>query len=203
MQLEIPFRLRNVNRSHFNFNRSHFNVKMAGASLPQPRYFHESALIDDKLHLFGGRKGKYPYDFFPRDEIWSCNVQEEEKWTRHIAEGKIIPPACWGAQCVVINGIIYSYGGEKEDGDLLGEVFGLDLKKMKWIQVATPTHSKKPWQRHYCCLWAIGERMIMFGGWSGSIPQDHLQSGAQCIRQMNNEIYEFAFKKRREEGKSG
>ena len=174
---------------------------MFKATSPQPRSSHESALIGDQLHLFGGRKGKYPkYSYFPRNEIWTCNVQEEKKWIRRIAQGKNIPP-CFGAQCVVINGIMYSYWGYKEDGDELGEVFGLDLKKMKWIQVATPIHGKKPWRRYYCCLWAIGGRMIMFGGISLDIPQDRLQSGAQFDGRVNNEIYEFVFEEGREKGK--
>ena len=145
-------------------------------------------------------KGSYTY-YFPRNEIWTCNVREEKKWIRRIAKGKNIPPSCFGAQCVVINGIMYSYGGGNEDGDLLGEVFGLDPKKMKWIQVATPIHGKNPWQRYFCCLWAIGGRMIMFGGYSGIIiPQDRLQSGAQCDGLVSNEIYEFVFEEGREKG---
>ena len=102
---------------------------------------------------------------------------------------------------MVINGIMYSYGGAKEDyGDRLGEVFGLDPKKIKWIQVATPIHGKKPWQRSFCCLWAIGGRMIMFGGYNGDIPQDRLQSGAKCNDVVNNEIYEFLLEERGEKG---
>ena len=168
---------------------------------PEPRRDHESALIGDELHLFGGKKGKYPFHYFPRDEIWTCNVQEEKKWIRSLAEGKNIPPPCEAAQCVVINGIMYSYGGLKEDGDFLGEVFGLDPKKMEWIQVATPIHGKKPWQRHSCSLWVIGGRIIMFGGFSGGIPLNHLQSGAQFNGEVNNEIYEFVFEEGREKGK--
>ena len=119
-----------------------------------------------------------------------------------------IPPPCWGAQCVVINGIMYSYGGETEDGEGLEEVFALNPKKMKWIQVATPAHRKKPWHRSCCCLWAIGGRMIMFGGESDDDfrnddlnHRDYLQSGAQRKGYVNNEIYEFVFEEGREKGK--
>ena len=153
---------------------------MAKSEYPEPRAEHESALIREEVHLFGGRNGKYPYHYFPRNEIWTCNVRDEKKWIRRFAKGKNIPPPCWGARCVVINEIIYSYGGSKEDGDRLGEVFGLDPKLMKWIKVRTPTHGKKPWQRDDCCLRVIGGRMIMFGGWSGYILRYRLQSGAQC-----------------------
>ncbi|XP_065841475.1 uncharacterized protein [Oscarella lobularis] len=171
---------------------------MAKAESPEPRHSHESALIEDELHIFGGRKGDYPSHYFPRNEIWTCNVREEKKWMRRFAEGRNVPPPCWGAQCVVINGIIYSYGGEKEDGGILGEVFGLDPKKRIWIQVATPINGKKPYQRCYCCLWAIGGRMIMFGGFSEYIPPNRLQSGAQFNGKVNNESYEFVFEEGRE-----
>ena len=183
---------------------------MSNAESPKPRWDQESALIGDDLYLFGGRIENKSFlswmtsrtsTYFPRNEIWTCNVREEKKWIRRIAEGINIPPPCYGAQCVVINGIMYSYGGEKEDGGSLREVFGLDPKKMKWIQVATPKHGKKPWQRYYCCLWAIGGRIIMFGGICKDIRPLFLQSGAQSIGAVNNEIYEFVFEKEREEGK--
>ncbi|XP_065846086.1 uncharacterized protein [Oscarella lobularis] len=172
---------------------------MAESASPEPRSHHESAIIGDELHLFGGRKGKPPYYYFPRNEIWTCNVQKEKKWIRRHAQGKSIPPPCEGAQCVVINGIMYSYGGLTEVGGYLGEVFGLDSKKMKWIQAATPIRGKKPRQRRSCCLWAIGGRMIMFGGFT-NVARDCLQSGAQCNGAVNNEIYEFVFEKGREKG---
>ena len=35
------------------------NDDMAKAASPEPRCDHESALVGDKLHLFGGRKGKF------------------------------------------------------------------------------------------------------------------------------------------------
>ena len=174
---------------------------MAKAESPEPRHSHESALIEDELHVFGGRKGDYPFHYFPRNEIWTSNVREEKKWMRCLAEGKI-PPPCEGAQCVAINGIMYSYeGGVEEGGGYLGEVFGLDPKKMKWIRVATHSYGRKPWQRCYCCLWAIRGRMIMFGGDSGmNIPPGRLQSGAKCKGYVNNEIYEFQFEEGREKG---
>ena len=171
---------------------------MAEARSPEPRSAHESALIDDELHIIGGRNEKFY--FFPRNEIWTCNFREEKKWIRRFAQGKNTPPPCWGARCVVINGIMYSYGGQKENKSSLGEVFGLNPKKMKWIQVAPSADGKKPWQRFFCCLWAIGERIIMFGGVSGPIPRAQLQSGAQFNGAVTNEIYEFVFEEGREKG---
>ena len=171
---------------------------MAIAASPEPRCDHESALIGDELYLFGGTSVKR--NFLPRDEIWSCNIRVGRKWIRHFAKGKDIPPPCEGAQCVVINGIIYSYGGRKKDRTDLGEVFGLDPEKMKWIQVATPTHGKKPWERYQACLWAIGGRLIMFGGGSWDFPEDRLQSGACYDWWVNNEIFEFVFEGGKEKG---
>ena len=148
-------------------------------------------MIGDTVHLFGGENDKGYY--IPRNEIWTCNVQEERKWIRHCAQG-VIPLPCIRAQCVVIDGVIYSYGGKKEDGDRLGEIFGLNPSDMRWWEVGTPTHEKMPLQRSHCCLWAIGERLIMFGGLSNDIiPHDRLQSDAEYDRGVNNETYEFVF----------
>ncbi|XP_065843455.1 uncharacterized protein [Oscarella lobularis] len=174
--------------------------KITEAVSPESRWGHESALIGDELYLFGGKKGSYRAHYFPRNEIWTCNVREGRNWTRRLAGGKVVPPPCVVAQCVVINGIIYSYGGWKEGGYFLGEVFGLDPGKMSWTLLTTPSHEKKPWQRAYCCLWAIGGRMIMFGGWSGPIPPHRLQTEARCDAAVNNEIYEFVFTKEGDKG---
>ena len=89
--------------------------------------------------------------YFPREEIWTCNVHDK-KWICRVAEGDEIPPPCEGAQCVVIDGIIYSYGGKlKKWGDGFEEVFGLNPNEMKWIRVATPVDGKKPWKRYEAC----------------------------------------------------
>ena len=155
---------------------------------PEKRRGHVSAMIGDTIHLFGGENDKGYY--IPRNEIWTCNVQEERKWIRHYAQG-VIPPPCIGAQCVVIDGIIYSYGGKKEDEDRLGEIFSLNPSDMRWWEVGAPTYEKMPLQRSHCCLWAIGKQLIMFGGLSNDIPHDRLQSDAQYDRGVNNETYEF------------
>ncbi|XP_065835459.1 uncharacterized protein [Oscarella lobularis] len=160
---------------------------------PEKRIIHESALVDGCLYLFGGwNESKY----FNRDAIWIVNVRvaaSERKWLCHLARGPTIPPPCIGARCVVIDKMIYSYGGEKKGGSYLGIVYRLDPMKMEWIEVATPVGGKKPAPRSFCCFCAIGSRMIMYGGKSNKISQDQLQSGATQKGFYNNEIYEFQF----------
>ena len=100
--------------------------------------------------------------------------------------------------------MIYSYGGYTEEGRCLGIVYRLDPKKMEWIEVTTPIGGKKPHERSFCCLCAIGSRMIMFGGNSEKkIPRDQLQSGAtQNESNSSNDIYEFRLKEGNEKGDS-
>ncbi|XP_065835819.1 actin-fragmin kinase-like [Oscarella lobularis] len=170
---------------------------------PTPRRSHESALVDGHLFLFGGSSHS---TFFPRHEIWSMNVcvaTSKRKWIRHLTQSREIPPPCRGAQCVEIDKMLYSYGGEKKDGDLLGDVYRLDLKEMVWIKVATPVEKKRPISRESCCLSVVGSRFIMFGGWTYKMPCDEFQSGAsQSEGKWNNEIYEFVFEEKRQKGES-
>ena len=166
---------------------------------PEKRRSHECALVGDHLHLFGGRhRSKY----FPRNEIFVMNVRRaEKKWIRRLTRGRTIPPPCAGARCVVIDNMIYSYGGRTEEGRRLGIVYRLDPKIMEWIEVATPIEGKKPHERSLCCLCAIGSRMIMFGGISEKkISRDHLQSGDEY--NWSNDIYEFRLEEGNEKGDS-
>ncbi|XP_065843819.1 uncharacterized protein [Oscarella lobularis] len=168
---------------------------------PQSRKNHESALIGDELHLFGGVNKKL--NFLPRSEIWTCNVREK-KWTCRQAEGTHIPPSCEGAQCVVIDGIIYSYGGKTNayyETGFLGELYGLDPIVMKWIKAETPALEMKPQPRAFCCLWAIGGRLIMFGGKNPPQPHDSRHGLLSCFGYgVNNELYEFKFGEGRDNG---
>ena len=100
---------------------------------PEKRDSHECALVDDHLHLFGGRDGS---KYVPRNEIFVMNVRRaEKKWIRRLTRGRTIPPPCYGARYVVIDKMIYSYGGRTEEGRRLGIVYRLDPKKMEWIEV--------------------------------------------------------------------
>ena len=169
---------------------------------PEKRVSHECALVDDHLHLFGGWNGS---KHVTRNEILVMNVRRaEKKWIRRLTRGRTIPPPCGGARCVVIDKMIYSYGGRTEEGRRLGIVYRLDPKKMEWIEVTTPIGGKKPRERSYCCLCAIGSRMIMFGGKSEKkIPRDQLQSGAtQDKYNWSNDIYEFRLEEGNEKGDS-
>ena len=170
---------------------------------PEKRRSHECALIDDHLHLFGGFDGSKRV---PRNQIFVVNVRlAEKKWIRRLTRGQTIPPPCEGARCVVIDKMIYSYGGITEEGRYLGIVYRLDPKKMEWIKVGTPIGGKKPHERAYCCFCAIGSRMIMFGGECGlkEIPPHRLQSGATQEGEHNwsNDIYELQLEEGNEKGK--
>ena len=103
---------------------------------------------------------------------------------------------------MVIDKMIYSYGGMTDNGRFLGIVYRLDPKKMEWIEVATPVAGKKPHERSACCLCAIGSRMIMFGGRSGKETPDQLQSGAirKGFYNWSNDIYEFKLEEGNEKG---
>ena len=128
---------------------------------PEQRRSHESALVDDHLYFFGGWDES---KLVPRHEILVKDVRNAEKrWDRRFTQGKPPPPSV-GARCVVIDKMIYSYGGRTEGGFRLGIVYRLDPKKMEWIEVATPIAAKKPHERSECCLCAIGSRMIWWPG---------------------------------------
>ena len=113
---------------------------------PQKRTNHESAVVDGHLYLFGGWSVTARRHFV-RNEIWTMNVRvapSPRRWIRRLAGGRTIPPACDGARCVVVDEMIYSYGGKKRGGGHSGVVYRLDPKKMEWMEVATPIEENRP-----------------------------------------------------------
>ena len=134
------------------------------------------------------------------DERWRWAVPKE--MDPSFGGGRTIPPACNGARCVVVDEMIYSYGGQKPDGGHLGIVYRLDPKKMEWIEVATPIEGNcpAPPPRANCCLCSIGSRLVMFGGRCCKFPRDRLQCGAMEENWWTNDVYEFELDERRESG---
>ena len=175
---------------------------MAMLCEPEMRYSHEFALVDGHAVLFGGCQGE---KYFPRNEIWVR--APEGNWTRHVTEGPTTPPPCIGARCVVMDKMVYSYGGlevrhlESFYSDS-GIVYRLDLTKRTWIKV-TPIGKKKPHDRAWCCFCSIGSTMAMFGGLFNKKANKEilLQPWAtQDKIYWNNEVYEFQIKKEHEQG---
>ena len=171
---------------------------------PEERQHHESAVVDGHLYLFGGKQSSSA-ELLDRDVIWVGDLRakpSKRRWVRHSTlrlSGRI--PSCERAACVVIDKMIYSYGGKKKDRSFLGIVYRLDPKKMEWIEVsAAYVEGKKPAPRAHCCLCVVGSRMIMFGGEVKSGAE--LQSGAtENKEKWTNEIYEFELQEGRETGK--
>ena len=160
---------------------------------PSSRRDHHSTMIDGRLYLFGGHDGK---KILSGKDIFVLNVREKE-WAKKLARGGE-DLQFKGGGCVAIKGIIYSY-------DQAGIVHHLNPKNepMTWQKIAatcTPT-GRTPDPREGACLWAIGERIIMFGGISSrEIPDHLLQSGAKQTGKINDELYEFALAKNAPKG---
>ena len=96
---------------------------------------------------------------------------------------------------MVIDKMIYSYGGITHKDRRLGIVYRLDPAIMEWFEVTSSVEGRTPYERSHCCLCAIGSKMILFGGSSGGeIPRERLQFGATVDEGIwTNEIYEFCF----------
>ena len=103
---------------------------------PEANRGRESAVVDGHLYLFGGW---IEHNFSQTlrlqrnldDERSRCAVDLQGDgsvvWPDR---GRAIPPVCDGERCVVVDEMIYSYGGKKRDGDHLGIVYRLDPKEI-------------------------------------------------------------------------
>ena len=158
---------------------------------PSSRRDHHSTLIDGCLYLFGGHDGK---NTLSAKFIYVLNVRER-RWAKKFARGGDVLQFK-GGRCVSVKGVIYSY-------DQNGVIHRLNPKNepMTWKEIATPSGSRTPFPREGACLWAIGARIIMFGGiTSREIPDYLLQSGANQTGKINDELYEFVLAKNASKG---
>eukprot|EP00118_Oscarella_pearsei_P007498 m.37094 g.37094 ORF g.37094 m.37094 type:complete len:730 (+) comp32320_c0_seq2:140-2329(+) len=127
---------------------------------PKERYGHESARNGDFFYVFGGLSAHEEY--FPRNEIHIWDIRNQT-WDFRVARCQNIPPPCREARSVVVDKMIYSFGGISIDNKIIESVYCLDPEAMEWDFVDVSAGAN-PQGREGCCFCAVGSRIIMFGG---------------------------------------
>lgn len=121
------------------------NSWQKGTPLPEPQAEHVAAVVDERIHIIGGRiqdkSGRNHFDAFLDTTLHNIYDPVNDTWTR----GKPAPTARNSAGAAVIDGLIYVVGGRnnviQEDGTQLQQNLGslevYDPKTDSW-QTRTP-----------------------------------------------------------------
>lgn len=170
-------------------------------SAPGGRFGHEAALVGNRLFIWGGaQRHKGAARFADRRDIW-CLDTTTSRWRKRKARAgtkQDIPPSCVDAQCAVIDGIVYSFGGctDVSSWSCLNDVHALDIQEIRWKRVEVT--GDRPTQRTACGICAIQGCLLIVGGYGRQI-QGRLSVGAQFIENLlypqngwNNQVLLFS-----------
>ncbi|MGC4031032.1 MAG: kelch repeat-containing protein [Tepidisphaeraceae bacterium] len=121
---------------------------------------HAGAALDEAngvIYFVGGHRGKYPST--PSKEVWKYTIATDT-WTKLSAT---LPYAMGANACSVVNGKLYSYGGNYADRVTnTGDVFVLDLGNIS--AGFKKQANKMPTPRDHLSSVTIGKYVYVFGG---------------------------------------
>uniref|UniRef100_A0AAF5PSP2 Kelch domain-containing protein family protein n=1 Tax=Wuchereria bancrofti TaxID=6293 RepID=A0AAF5PSP2_WUCBA len=124
---------------------------------PYQRYGHTVVEYNGKAYLWGGRNDEFGacskmYCFDPEAVTWSVVPSEGEA-----------PPARDGHSAVVVDDLMFMFGGFEEDSQRFSqETFAYNFKRRKWYELKT-TGELPQWRDfHTACV--INKKMYIFGG---------------------------------------
>uniref|UniRef100_A0A915Q2G9 DUF4110 domain-containing protein n=1 Tax=Setaria digitata TaxID=48799 RepID=A0A915Q2G9_9BILA len=126
-------------------------------SWPYQRYGHTVVEYEGKAYLWGGRNDEYGacskmYCFDPRKLAWSVIPCEGEA-----------PPARDGHSAVVVDDLMFMFGGFEEDSQRFSqETFAYNFKEKRWYELKTTGELPRWRDFHTACV--INKKMYVFGG---------------------------------------
>ncbi|KAI0283586.1 hypothetical protein BGY98DRAFT_1093694 [Russula aff. rugulosa BPL654] len=133
-----------------------------GNERPLPRSRHVSVTTGDRIIVHGGHANKDDFN-----DTWSFNISTR-KWTELQCTGSIPSPRGFHA-AVLIDDVMYVYGGRTFGGTCLGDLTALNLSTQRWtsFQDIGPSPSTRFGHAMAC----DGTRVFVLGG--------RLSAGAQ------------------------
>ncbi|KAF8499876.1 hypothetical protein F5888DRAFT_1633488 [Russula emetica] len=127
-----------------------------GNEKPLPRAGHVSVTTGDRIIIFGGYAD--PHTRF--NDTWSFNISTR-KWTELQCTGSIPSPRANHA-AVLIDDVMYVFGGRAIDGTFLGDLTALNLSTQRWIAFQDIGPSSSGRSRH--AMACDGTRVFVIGG---------------------------------------
>lgn len=152
-----------------NLETSVWSKAQVGGKPPCARYWHSSAVHGNTLVVSCGQDGASDLSDVHTLVVDGDNLYWDKEV--HQAASKSLPSARAMAACACVDGALFMHGGMKqEDGTLgtfhyLNELHVYDCENNEFIRPRVT--GMWPKARAYHALTLVGDKLVMFGGWSG------------------------------------
>ena len=115
-----------------------------------------------------------------------------EQWRKHVVlDRENAPDAVAGACSVVINSVVYMFGGRKYFSNwCTNALWTLNIKPdgyFAWNQIFTTNAAKAPSPRSGHCTWEYLGKLWVFGGF-GPSPDGHLNNSGNFIDDLSSGV---------------
>ncbi|CAO3628287.1 unnamed protein product [Mucor fragilis] len=139
--------------------------------LPNPRYLHTSVLLDQTLHVIGGRDAATHTQ--ASDVVWSYSLASRS-WTRQ--QGAAKHSSMSGHTTIVYHQWLISCFGENTNSQLISECTWLDTASFNVAQQQTPPPiAEWPTARKYASMVSLSSGThVLFGGQNNTAVLDDM-----------------------------
>lgn len=154
-----------------SINSSHAKIRAVtmdrppsqGRYEPLPRHGHGAVKFGDKVYLWGGKDKSW--GTYPAADIEIFDICTG-LWEKKTCNG-IPPPGTVYSGYTRIGGIVYSFGGWKDDARY-NSLHQLDLSNLMWEELEQNNSTDGPSGREGCGMVSLGlEMLVIFGGSTG------------------------------------
>jgi len=128
---------------------------------PEPRYLHGTALVNDRMYIFGG-KGKSE----TLDDFWYFSFYEEN-WVKIELppDSEAIRPGKRHSCCMnVIGNDIYIFGGTDGSGNILNDFWKYNITDNKFVQLNIPNNLEFSNGLYNSSMLIIDKKIYIIGG---------------------------------------
>jgi len=129
---------------------------------PPARGGQSGVLIGNLFIIIGGTFFKDKFQYL--NDLWVVDTDSME-WHKPSAVGRP-PSARYGHGCAVVGTSVYVFGGKGPSGAVHNDLHRLDVERWTWSLV--PSTTAPPLGRFGHTLSAVGDKLVLFGGWDGS-----------------------------------
>lgn len=139
-----------------------WTVPLLDGKPPPARGGQAGLLIGNLFIVFGGTFFKEKFRYL--NDLWVVDT-DSMQWHKPSAEGRA-PSARYGHAAAVVGTSVYVFGGKGPGSSVHNDLHRLDVERWTWSLV--PSTTAPPLGRFGHSMAAVGDKLVMFGGWDGS-----------------------------------